>query len=82
MERDRPPDRLKVTFWGPSSGNCWITDLDPEHRWAVIGEPGRDYLWILSREPQLDAALYQQIVERVRQQGFDIGKLLKTPQGS
>ena len=74
-----PNTKLRVTFFWPFSGNYWIIDLDPEYRWAVVGEPGRDYLWVLSREPQLDAALYQQIVERVKQQGFDTGKLLNTP---
>ena len=75
-----PNTKLKVTFFWPFSGNYWIIDLDPEYRWAVVGEPGRDYLWILSREPRLDAALYGQIIERARSQGFDTSKLIKTPQ--
>ncbi len=75
-----PNTKLKVTFFWPFSGKYWIIDLDPEYRWAVVSEPTRDYLWILSREPQLDAALYEQIVERAKQRGFDTGKLLKTPQ--
>lgn len=75
-----PNTKLKVTFFWPFSGNYWIIGLDPEYRWAVVGEPSRNYLWILSREPQLNPALYQQIVERAKQQGFDTGRLLKTPQ--
>ena len=77
-----PNTKLKVTFFWPFSGKYWIIDLDPEYRWAVVGEPGRDYLWILNREPQLDAALYQQIVERARHRGFDTRKLVKTRQVS
>lgn len=77
-----PNTKLKVTFFWPFSGNYWIIDLDPEYRWAVVGEPGRDYLWILSRQPQLDAELYRQIVDRAQKQGFDTGKLLKTHQAS
>ena len=77
-----PNTKLKVTFFWPFSGNYWIIDLDAEYRWAVVGEPRRDYLWILSREPQLDTALYEQIVERAKQRGFDTGKLLKTRQAS
>ena len=75
-----PNTTLKVTFFWPFSGKYWIIDLDPEYRWAVVGEPGREYLWILSRTPQLDGEIYQQIVERAKRQGFDTGKLLKTPQ--
>jgi apolipoprotein D and lipocalin family protein len=77
-----PNTKLKVTFFWPFSGNYWIIDLDPEYRWAVVGEPGRDYLWILAREPQLDTELYKQIVERAEQQGFNTEKLLKTRQSS
>ena len=77
-----PNTKLKVTFFWPFSGDYWIVDLDPEYRWAVVGEPGRRYLWILSREPQMAPALYQQIVERAMQRGFDTGKLLKTRQVS
>ncbi len=77
-----PNTKLKVTFFWPFSGNYWIIDLDPEYRWAVVGEPGRGYLWILSREPRLAPALYEQIVDRAKRQGFDTEKLLKTAQAS
>ena len=77
-----PNTKLKVTFFWPFSGNYWIIDLDPEYRWAVIGEPGRDYLWILSREPRLDEGLYTQILERAKQQGFEVARVMKTAQPS
>ena len=44
---------------------------------AVVGEPGRDYFWILSREPRLDEALFNQIVERAKQQGYQLEKLMR-----
>ena len=28
--------------------NYWVIDLDPEYKWAVVGEPKREYLWILT----------------------------------
>jgi len=77
-----PNTKLKVTFFWPFSGNYWIIDLDPEYRWVVVGEPGRDYLWILSREPRMDDAIYNQIIERVKQQGYEVGRLMRTAQPS
>lgn len=73
-----PNTKLKVTFFWPFSGNYWILDLDPDYRWAVVGEPGRDYFWILSREPKLDEAVYGRILDRARKQGYDLGPLMKT----
>jgi len=73
--------KLKVTFFWPFSGDYWIIDLDPEYRWAVVGDPSREYLWILSRTPQLDETLYQEIVARTaREQGYDVSKLNRTLQ--
>ncbi|MER3427442.1 MAG: hypothetical protein C4334_04955 [Pyrinomonas sp.] len=72
--------KLKVTFFWPFSGDYWIIDLDPDYRYAVVGAPSRKYLWILSRTPQLDEATYRRILERVAAQGFDVERLVKTPQ--
>ena len=73
-----PSTKLKVTFFWPFSGNYWIIDLDPDYRWAVVGEPSRKFLWVLSREPRLDAAIYDQILDRAKKQGYDVGPLIKT----
>jgi apolipoprotein D and lipocalin family protein len=73
-----PNTKLKVTFFWPFYGNYWIIDLDEKYRWAVVGEPDRKYLWILSREPKLDEGLYGQILARAKNQGYDVAPLLKT----
>lgn len=74
--------RLKVTFFWPFYGDYWIIGLDPEYRWAVVGEPGRKYLWILSRTPQMTGADYQQAVEQARAAGYDPQRLVNTPQSA
>jgi apolipoprotein D and lipocalin family protein len=73
-----PNTKLKVTFFWPFFGDYWIVDLDPQYRWAVVGEPGRKYLWILSREPQLDSNTYRQIIESAKKQGYELGSLQVT----
>jgi len=72
--------RLEVQFFWPFHGAYWILDLDPDYRWAVVGNPSREYLWILSRTPQLDDATYQGILERLRAQQYPLTLLVKTPQ--
>ncbi len=74
--------KLKVTFFWPFSGNYWIIDLAPYYSYAVIGEPGRKYLWILSRTSLLTESTYGEIVTRVRELGYDPSKLTKTKQGN
>jgi apolipoprotein D and lipocalin family protein len=70
--------KLKVTFFWPFSGNYWIIDLAPDYSYAVVGEPDRKYLWILSRSSQLTESVYGQIVTRVRELGYDPSLLMKS----
>ena len=72
--------KLKVSFFGPFWGDYWIIDLDPDYQWAVVGVPNRKYLWILSRTPQMEAEVYEGIVSRLRDQGYDPARLNRTPQ--
>jgi len=46
----------------------------------VVGEPSRKYLWILSRTPSMDEGLYQDIVSRLPEKGYDPSKLKRMKQ--
>jgi apolipoprotein D and lipocalin family protein len=72
--------KLKVSFFWPFSADYWILELGKEYEYAVVGEDSRKYLWILSRTPQMDEAVYNEVLKRVQAWGFDITKLEKNPQ--
>jgi len=74
--------RLAVTFFWPFYGDYWIIDLDKDYRYAVVGEPSRKYLWILSRTPALDDETYARIIQKIESLGYDTAKLIKTPQST
>ena len=40
-----------------------------------VSDPRREYLWILSRTPQLDKKVYDETLQRIRDQQFDVRKL-------
>ncbi|HEX4870058.1 MAG TPA: lipocalin family protein [Moraxellaceae bacterium] len=74
--------RLKVRFapawlsflpfvWG----KYWVVDLDPDYRLAAVGEPGRDYLWILARTPAISRTDYEALLARLAAKGFDVTQL-------
>ena len=67
--------KLKVTFFWPFFGDYWIIDLSPNYEYAVIGEPSRKYLWILSRTAKMDDKLYAEIAGRLAAKGYDATKL-------
>ena len=72
--------KLKVTFFWPFYGDYWILDLGPNYEYAVVGEPDRKYLWILSRSPQMDEALFQELLQKMAGKGFDTEKIIRTTQ--
>mgnify|MGYP006305051397 CR=1 FL=1 len=83
--RARVPDpaesaKLEVSFFGPFWGDYWVIDLGDEYEYAVVGSPSRDFLWILSRTPTMEPAVYEGILDRLRAQGYTLNQLQKTPQ--
>lgn len=70
-----------LSFLNAVRGDYWIIDLDSNYQYAAVGDPKREYLWILSRQPEMNDATYQNILRRVEAMNFNPGKLVKTPQG-
>lgn len=61
-------------------GDYWIIDLDSQYQLAVVSDPRREYLWILSRTPQIEQKTYEELLQRLQTQQFDVRKLEMTPQ--
>jgi apolipoprotein D and lipocalin family protein len=86
-DKEGPPSKLEVRF-APAFlsflpvvwGDYWVIDLAPDYSYSVVGDAGRDYLWILSRTPVMDEAKYQKAISAAVAQGFDVTRLVKTKQ--
>jgi apolipoprotein D and lipocalin family protein len=82
-----PNTKLKVRF-APAFlsflpfvwGNYWIIDLAPDYSYAVVGEPDRKYMWVLSRTPAVDETTMQGILDRAKGKGYDLTGLIRTIQ--
>lgn len=84
-----PNSKLEVRFapswlsWLPMVwGDYWILALAPDYSYSVVGTPDRKYLWVLSRTPQMDEAVYQQLIKQMATKGFDIERVVKTRQSN
>ena len=80
VEEGSEKSKLKVQFFWPFKGKYWIIDLADDYSYAVVSHPNRKYLWILSRTPKMDEAVYQQILKRLDAKGFDLQKIQTTKQ--
>jgi apolipoprotein D and lipocalin family protein len=72
--------KLMVYFFGPFGAPYWIIELGNDYEYAVVGDPTRSTLWILSRTPKLDDATYQAILSRLPEKGYDPSRLELMPQ--
>ena len=71
------PGELKVTFFWPFYGNYFVIALDKDYQWSMVGDPSRDYLWILSRDKTMPDSTYNRYLELAKSKGFDTSKLTK-----
>ena len=78
---DDPTTNAKwtVDFGLGRKGGYWIVALDPQYRWAVVSDPWKFSLYVLSKTPELDPALYQAAVAEAATQ-FDTSVLRMTLQ--
>ena len=75
--------RLEVRFvpdwlsWLPLSwADYWVIALDPDYQCAIVGEPEREYLWILSRTPDMPKAQFDALKARVAAMGYELDPLI------
>jgi len=80
VEKGSGNAKLKVQFFWPFKGKYWIIDLAEDYSYVVVSHPNRKYLWILSRTSKMNENLYQQILSRLKENGFDLTKLKTTKQ--
>ena len=67
---------LKVSFFGPFYSSYVVFALDDDYANAYISGYNRDYLWFLSRTPQVSAAQLEAFKERAAAEGFELGELI------
>ncbi len=82
------PAQLEVSFlpaalrWLPIWGSYWVLELADDGRFAVIGEPTREYLWVVSRTPRLTASDETAIRSRLASFGYDLSRWQSHPHGT
>lgn len=80
---DGHPGALEVRFapgWLSWVPGVWadyrVIALDPDYQWAVVGSASRRYLWILSRTPRMDQALFERLLGEAEARGYALADLV------
>jgi len=78
---DAVPGALKVKFFGLFSSDYLVFGLDDvDYQWALVGNNNRNYLWFLSRTPEVAPELLETMKGMAEAQGYDLSKLYIVPQ--
>jgi apolipoprotein D and lipocalin family protein len=71
---------LKVQFFWPFKGKYWIIDLADDYSYAVISQPKQKIFMDTFKDIKNGRSIYQQIISRLEEKGFDLSKLQATVQ--
>lgn len=71
---------LQVSFFNNIFSDYKILYVDEEYQYAIVGGKTADYLWILSRTPQLDEDIIKQLLEIAKENNYNINKISLTKQ--
>lgn len=69
-----------MRFVWPFKAEFLVIWLDDDYRHTVIGRTRRDYVWIMSREPEIPAEEFEEIVAYLDGVGYDVSALQRVPQ--
>ena len=73
---------LKVSFFGPFYGGYNVIALDKDnYSYSMVAGPNREYLWILAREPELDASVVDDLVALAASLNFPVDDLIFVEHG-
>lgn len=70
------PALLRVSFFGPFYSDYRVMLIDPDYQYALIGSGSDNYLWILSRTPQLTDQAKRILLNEAKRRGYDTSKLI------
>lgn len=70
------PARLRVSFWRPFYADYRVMLIDADYQYALIGSGTDDYLWMLSRTPQISDEVRLLLLNEARKRGYDTDKLI------
>lgn len=68
---------LKVSFFGPFYGSYVVFELDKQnYDYAFVSGPNTDYLWLLSRKPDVSPDVKAKFERLAQQNGFNVSELI------
>jgi len=76
FDQEKPDGDMKAQFLWPFKIGYWVIELADDYSYVVVGHPDKKYLFIMAREPKMEAELLVDIIERCREKGYEVSDLV------
>lgn len=80
VNQDSGNRRWRTWFYKVVPTHTEVLEVAPDYSWALIGYPGREMGWVVSREPDIDPVLYRQLALRLAEHDVDTDRLRRVVQ--
>lgn len=70
----------KMQFIWPLKAEYLITYLSDDYSQTIVSRSKRDFVWIMSRTPQIPKSDYERLIKEIRTQGYNLKNLRQVPQ--
>lgn len=61
---------------GLTKGEYWVLYLDDDYQTALVGNPNRKYLWLLTRDQEISAQTRATLLAEARNRDYDTSELI------
>lgn len=75
LNKNGKPGQLKVSFFLFFYADYFVMELDPNYQWALVGSSSPNFLWVLSRTPELPKETVDHILSKAKSRGYDLSEL-------
>jgi apolipoprotein D and lipocalin family protein len=72
--------KWKVQFFWPFKVDYLIEEVPADYSYTVVGHPEKKFLYFMSREKTISDELYKQLVQKYKEKGYDMSKMIRVPQ--
>lgn len=69
-----------MQFFWPIKADYRIVYLNEDYSQTIIGRQQRDYVWIMARTPEIPDEDYENLLQLLDNEGYDISQIQKVPQ--
>lgn len=71
---------LLISFRHPIYSQYKILFVDDDYQYALVGGSSENYLWILSRTPNLDKTILDKLINIAKEEKYNVNKIVLTEQ--